>query len=155
MPTRRQRPLLGTRPRGRPPRTVVILPEWDCRNCKARAPRTTGSTRRLALRPREEHELLQRQRAEQDTDDWKQSYTTRAGVEGTISQAVRTTAVRRSRYRGQAKTALAHVLSAAAINLHRIDAHNTGRPLGTTRYTHFADLDLQPPPRRKTHTRQQ
>ena len=42
---------------------------------------------------------------------------------------VRTTAVRRSRYRGQAKTGLAHVLSAAAINLHRIDAHDTGHPM--------------------------
>ncbi len=92
----------------------------------------------------------------QDTDDWKQQYVTRAGVEGTISQAVRTTTIRHSRYRGQAKTGLAHVLSAAAINLHRIDAHQSGRPLGPTRHTHFADLDLhpQPQPQKKTRTRQ-
>ncbi|MDH6109602.1 hypothetical protein P3T36_000373 [Kitasatospora sp. MAP12-15] len=80
----------------------------------------------------------------QETDEWKQQYATHAGVKGTISHAVRTTTIRRSRYRGQAKTGLAHVLSAAAINLHRIDAHRSGRPLGTTRRTHFADLDLTP-----------
>lgn len=131
------------------PRIVVIFPEYGCRNCKVRRACTTGFTRRLTLHPREEHELLQRQRAEQDTDAWKQRYAKRAGAEGTISQAVRTTGVRRSRYRGQAKTGLAHVLSAAALNLHRVDAHLTGRPIGTTRHTHFADLDLDPQPRRR------
>ncbi|MGI5519243.1 transposase [Streptomyces sp. CA-106131] len=135
------------------PRTVVIFPEWDCRNCKVRTSCTNGFTRRLTLHPREEHELLQRQRAEQNTDAWKQRYTKHAGVEGAISQAVRATGIRRSRYRGQAKTGLAHVFSAAAINLHRIDAHLTGRPVGTTRRTHFADLNLDPRPRGKTRTR--
>ncbi|WP_455356700.1 hypothetical protein [Streptomyces sp. SYSU K217416] len=38
------------------------------------------------------------------------------------------TGIRRSRYRGQAKTGLAHVFSATAINLHRMDAHWRGRP---------------------------
>ena len=51
------------------PRTVVIFPEWDCRNCKVRSSCTTGFTRRLTLHPREEHELLQRQRTERDTDE--------------------------------------------------------------------------------------
>jgi transposase len=132
------------------PRTVVIFPEWNCRTCKVRTSCTSGFTRRLTLHPREEHELLQRQRAEQETDEWKQRYAKRAGVEGTMSQAVRGTGIRTSRYRGQAKTGLAHVFSAAAINLHRIDAHLTGRPTGTTRHTHFADLDLNPQPHKKT-----
>ncbi|MGW7007035.1 transposase [Streptomyces sp. NPDC054933] len=110
------------------PRIVVIFPEYGCPTCKVRPACTSGFTRRLTLHPREEHELLQRQRAEQDTDASKQRYATRAGIEGTLSQAVRTTSVRRSRYRGQAKTGLAHVLSAAALNLHRVDAHLTGRP---------------------------
>jgi hypothetical protein len=76
-----------------------------------------------------------------------------ASVEDTISQAVRTTGIRQSRYRSQARTGLAHVLSATAINLHRTDAHLTGRPRGTTRRTHFADLDLTPQPRKRTPTR--
>jgi transposase len=135
------------------PRIVVIFPEYGCRTCPVRPSCTTGFTRRLTLHPREEHELLQRQRAEQDTDDWKQRYGKRAGVEGTIFQAVRTTNIRHSRYRGQAKTGLAHVLSAAAINLHRMEAHWTGRPIGTTRHTHFADLDLSPQPHQKSRPR--
>jgi hypothetical protein len=89
----------------------------------------------------------------QNTDAWKQRYARRAGVEGAISQAERATGIRTSRYRGQAKTGLTHVFSAAAINLHRIDAHLTGRPVGTTRHTHFADLDLDPRPRGTTRTR--
>jgi hypothetical protein len=52
-----------------------------------------------------------------------------------------------------ARIGLAHVFSAAAINLHRIDAHLTGHPHGATRHTHFADLDLDPKPCRKTRTR--
>ncbi|MFB7323596.1 transposase [Streptomyces sp. NPDC056190] len=135
------------------PRTVVIFPEYGCRNCRVRPACTSGFTRRLTLHPREEHELLQRQRAEQNTDAWKQRYAKRAGVEGTICQAVRATGIRCSRYRGRAKTSLAHVFSATAINLHRMDAHLTGRPVGTTHRTHFADLDLDPKPSRKTRTR--
>ncbi|MFK4272236.1 IS1182 family transposase [Streptomyces milbemycinicus] len=131
------------------PRTVDIFPEWDCRNCKVRTSCTSGFTRRLTLHPRDEHEFLQHQRAEQGTDAWKQRFHKQAGVEGTISQAVRGIGIRRSRYRGRAKTTLAHIFSAAAINLHRIDAHLTGHPAGTTRRTHFADLDLDTPPRRK------
>ncbi|MFF7345999.1 transposase [Streptomyces antimycoticus] len=136
------------------PRTVVILPDWDCRNCKVRTSCTSGFTRRLTPHPREEHDhLLQQQRIAQETDTWKRRFTKHSDLEGTISQAVRTTGIRRSRYRDQATTALTHVFSAAAINLHRIDAHLTGHPIGTTRRTHFADPDLKPPPRRKTRTR--
>ncbi|MGW3571649.1 transposase [Streptomyces sp. NPDC000941] len=78
--------------------------------------------------PREEHELLQQRRAEQQTEEWKKRYHTRAGVEGSISQAVRRTGARRTRYRGHAKTSLAQVLTAAALNLYRLDAWWTGTP---------------------------
>ncbi|WP_331755672.1 transposase [Streptomyces sp. NBC_01643] len=37
-------------------------------------------------------------RAEQTTEEWKARYATRAGVEGTIHQAVATTGARRTRY---------------------------------------------------------
>ncbi|MGW3202425.1 transposase [Streptomyces sp. NPDC001118] len=52
------------------------------------------------------------------------SWAERYGVrnEGTISQAVRRTRLRRTPYQGQAKTHLANVLSATAINLVRVDA---------------------------------
>jgi hypothetical protein len=38
--------------------------------------------------PRPGHEALQHARGEQITDDWKASYRIRAGIEGTISQAI-------------------------------------------------------------------
>jgi IS5 family transposase len=47
-------------------------------------------------------------------------YAHRAGIEGTISQAVRTCEVRRSRYRGLPKTALQLLLTATALNLVRM-----------------------------------
>ncbi|WP_417553733.1 transposase [Microbispora sp. NBC_01189] len=67
-------------------------------------------------------------------------YQIRAGVEGTISQAVRGHGQRRSRYIGLAKTHLQSVLTATAINLVRLDAWLTGTPLGPTRTSHFIGL---------------
>ena len=117
-----------------------------CRPCPLRSRCTTAANgkwgRSLTLLPREQHELLARQRAEQQTPQWKARYDIRAGVEGTISQAVRRTRLRRTPYRGQPKTHLASVLSATAINLIRADAWLNGTPLGTTRVSHLARLDL-------------
>ena len=44
----------------------------------------------------------------------------RAGIEGTLSKAVRVNGLRRSRYIGAAKTHLQQVLTAADINLGRV-----------------------------------
>ena len=102
----------------------------DCGPCPLRSRCTTAANgkwgRSLTLLPREQHELLARQRAEQQTPQWKARYDIRAGVEGTISQAVRRTRLRRTPYRGQPKTHLASVLSATAINLIRADAWLNG-----------------------------
>ena len=118
----------------------------DCRPCPLRSRCTKAANgrygRSLTLLPREQHELLARQRAEQQTAQWKARYGIRAGIEGTISQAVRRTRLRRTPYRGQAKTHLANVLSATAINLIRVDAWLNGTPLGATRVSHLARLDL-------------
>jgi hypothetical protein len=53
----------------------------------------------------------------ESTKDFQTLYATRAGVEGTISQGVRTIGLRRSRYIGQERTHLQHVATAAAINV--------------------------------------
>lgn len=113
----------------------------DCLPCPVREQCTTSTVgRRLTLRPREEHEALRQAHAEQDTGTWKERYKTRAGIEGTISQAVGRCGMRRSRYHGLAKTSLQHQLTGAAINLARIDAHLTGTPRARTRTSHFAAL---------------
>ncbi len=67
-------------------------------------------------------------------------YHRRAGVEATISQGVRAFGLRRTRYRGQAKTHLQHVATAAAINLERIWAWLEGVPRAATRTSRFAAL---------------
>ena len=53
------------------------------------------------------------------TKEFTQIYAKRAGIEGTISQGVRTMGLRRSRYIGQEKTHLQHLATAAALNLVR------------------------------------
>ncbi|MFF7315130.1 IS1182 family transposase, partial [Streptomyces sp. NPDC008137] len=101
----------------------------------------TAQRRELNLRQgRDEHEIVRTARAEQRTDAWKERYKIRAGIEGTISQAVGRCGLRRSRYRGLAKTSLQHQLTGAAINLARIDAHLASTPRARTRTSHFAAL---------------
>ena len=60
----------------------------------------------------------------------------------TIAQATHVTGIRRARYLGLPKTRLEHNTAAAAINLIRLDAWWTGKPLDRTRTTHLQRLDL-------------
>ena len=69
-------------------------------------------------------------------------YAIRAGVEGTIWQATHVTGIRRARYTGLARTSLEHNAAAAAINLIRHDAWQTGKPLDRTRTTRLQRLGL-------------
>lgn len=123
---------------------VVTFPASTCIPCPVRSQCTRSAQRRrqLSLRPRHLHETLHSARAEQTTDDWKARYRARAGIEGTISQTVTLTGIRRARYAGIAKVHLEHVFAATAINLIRLDAWWTGTPLQRTRTTHLARLDL-------------
>jgi transposase len=118
----------------------------DCDPCPLRSRCTTAANgkwgRTLTLLPREQQHVLWQRRHEQQTKEWKARYDIRAGVEGTISQAVRRTGIRRTRYTGLAKTHLGNVLAATAINLIRLDAWLINTPLGKTRTSHFATLDL-------------
>ena len=57
----------------------------------------------------------------------------KAGIEGTFSQGVRSTGLRRSRYRGRVKTHLQNVAGACAINLqHLTDRWSGGLPAQNT-----------------------
>ena len=117
-----------------------------CRGCPARDKCTTATWtgRQLFLRPREIHEAVAAARAGQDTRQWKDRYKARAGVEGTMAQAAHVTGIRRARYLGLDKTRLEHLAAATAINVIRLDAWYTGRPLDRTRTTHLQRLDLTP-----------
>ena len=92
------------------------------------------------LRPREIHEMVEQTHAAQTTEQWKQQYAIRAGIEATIHQTTATTGIRRSRYLGLPKTHLAHIITATAINLIRLDAWWTGTPPGQTQTSHPATL---------------
>lgn len=63
----------------------------DCRECSNRAMCTKAKSdpRELTLRPEAQHEALQAARQQQATDEWKEKYKRRAGVEGTLSQGIR------------------------------------------------------------------
>ncbi|WP_405987666.1 IS1182 family transposase [Streptomyces sp. NBC_00872] len=113
----------------------------DCQPCPIRE-RCTRSPhgRWITLRPREEHEALHQARSEQTTPDWQRRYQHRSGVEGTIGQAANALGARHSRYRGLAKTSLQQELTAAGMNLLRLDAWLVGRPLARTRTSHLEAL---------------
>jgi len=123
---------------------VVKFAVADCRPCPARADCTRSQrlARQLTLRPREVHEAQAAAHATQTSDQWKAEYATRAGVEGTMHQAVTATGIRHARYRGIDKTRLQHNIAAAALNLIRLDAYLTGKPLDRGRTSHLARLDF-------------
>ncbi|MBM0260375.1 IS1182 family transposase [Micromonospora sp. 4G55] len=124
--------------------TRVRFAARDCVGCPVRARCTSAASgpwgRTLTLLPQDQQQVLQTRRQEQTTERWQQRYHTRAGVEATISQAVRHTGIRRSRYTGTVKTHLGHVFAATAVNLLRIDAWLTDTPLGPTRTSHLTLL---------------
>ena len=102
--------------------------------------RTQETGRSLHLPSQERFEALQAARAWYASEDGRQRYQCRAGVEGTLSQGVRAFGLRRSRYRGIENTHLQHVATAAAINIDRIVAWLEERPRATTRTSRFAAL---------------
>ena len=92
------------------------------------------------MRPHAEHAALQAARAYQQTPAFKQAYAVRAGVEGTLSQGVAVSGLRRSRYIGSARTHLQHILTAAALNLARVMDWLAEVPRAGTRKSRFAAL---------------
>jgi len=125
--------------------TIVIkFAAGTCGPCPVRDQCTTSKRgyRQLTVQPREAHDAQREARARQDTKDWQSKYTLRAGVEGTIRQAVAVTGLHHARYRGLAKTHLDHVFSAVALNLIRLDAFWNGHPLDRGRTSHLARLEL-------------
>jgi transposase len=59
------------------------------------------------------HLAMQAQRAEQQSEQFKEEYKRRAGIEATLCQGLRVGGLRQSRYIGLARTALQHTLIAS------------------------------------------
>jgi len=124
------------------PAIFVRFSPTDCTPCpeRARCTHSQSAGRELTLIPQAAYVALQKARQRQQTSVFPQQYARRAGIEGTLSQAVCALGLRQSRYIGLAKTRLQHILVAAALNLIRIVAWLDEIPRARTRISHFAAL---------------
>lgn len=114
----------------------------NCQACalKAKCTRSTKQGRILNVQPEERFKALRATRELMASAAGQQQYALRAGIEGTLSQGVRAFGMRVSRYRGQAKTHLQQLGSAAAINLLRYHDWQQEKPRGRTRVSRFMRL---------------
>jgi len=124
------------------PVVYITFARAECLACPVRnaCTRSATSGRSLTVRPQAQHAAIQAARAYQQTPEFKQDYAVRAGVEGTLSQGIAVSGLRRSRYIGRARTHLQHVLTAAALNLVRVMDWLAEVPRATTRKSRFAAL---------------
>jgi transposase len=124
----------------------IKFSETDCAACPGRARCISPQAKRkyprrsLTIRPEAQYHALRAARQRERDPAFARLYGLRAGIEGTISQGVRVCRLRRTRYRGLAKTHLGHVLTAVAVNLLRIGAWLAGVPRARTRQSAFATL---------------
>jgi transposase len=120
----------------------------DCMPCPSRdlCIRSVKEYKRrtVTVRVKEHHEALKMAREREGTADFKEQYAKRAGIEGTVSRAVRTCDVRRSKYIGLTKTHLHHLLSATSLSFLRVGEWLMAIPKATTRRSSFARLMAQP-----------
>jgi transposase len=120
----------------------VTFAKEDCAGCpqRARCPRAKTPPRSLQLPPQPQQEAIDRMRASLESEEGRQLYATRAGIEGTLSQGVRGCGLRHSRDIGLAKTHFQQGASAAALNFDRLAAWFMPRPRAQTRVSRFAAL---------------
>jgi len=116
----------------------------DCRECPVRSACTRSTSRHrgrvVSMRLHEAHEALQAARERQTSEEFKERYKMRAGIEGTLSRGVRSCGIRRSRYIGEAKTWLQEVFAATALNLLRAAVWLVDPPTKVTRTSPFVKL---------------
>jgi transposase len=120
----------------------VRFSQHDCGACPARplCTQATQAARSLKLQPQAQFEALHATRSWYASEEGQQRFKRRAGIEGTLSQGVRSFGLRCARYRGLAKTHLQHIATAAAMNVDRIVAWLDERPRAQTRTSRFAAL---------------
>lgn len=115
----------------------------DCCHCpnRTKCVKTQPNTaRQLSLPSRPLYEALTATRKMLATESGQREYRHRAGIEGTLSQAVRRGTFRHSRYRGLQKTHLQESATAAGINLLRTISFLSNQPIAKTRTSRFANL---------------
>jgi transposase len=122
----------------------------DCRPCPMRAQCTKALNpnlgRSITIHPEPVHQARVEAHRAQQGEDWAKIYRLRAGVEGTISQAVRGPDLRHSRYRGLDKAHVQNVLTGMALNITRLGAHYDA-PVQDTDNTERKPHPVRPPTR--------
>ena len=116
----------------------------DCRRCDHLAPcvrsKKRDPRRPLTIRPQPPYQALQAARQREATDMFQAEYARRAGIEGTISRGIRSTRLRRTRYRGLTRVRLGHLLTAVGLNVLRLGEWLLETARAKTRITPFARL---------------
>lgn len=114
----------------------------DCLACPVRSQCTRAAVnpRQITLPQQEHHEAIQNARKRQTTQEFKERYAKRAGIEGTISQGVRAFDLRVSRYLGIQKTHVQHLLAATAMNVVRLFQWQMGETPSSPYISRFAAL---------------
>jgi transposase len=115
----------------------------DCLVCPSREQCTQSRARSLTFRPQALSLALQSARQPQSSSDFKEAYAIRAGIESTISQAVRVSDLRQARYFGLPKTNLQHLITATAIHVRRLVSWFIEPSLRPTQVSRFAALALK------------
>jgi len=127
--------------RGSPVITVQFRQRL-CRPCPLRplCTRRENGSRNLSFPPQALFVPVQAARQRQTTPAFQALYNQRAGIEGTVSQAVNACDARQARYIGLAKTHLQQIATAVSLNFKRLFAWLNGQPLAPTRRSPFAAL---------------
>lgn len=122
--------------------TRVKFKRVECEPCPVHDLCTKHNRRTLSFHEEGVFKRVNQRKQDQHTSQWRKEYGKRSGIEGTVSQSVFTLGARRSRYRGQAKTGLQFVLTAAAMNLTRVLnwQNEHAPPRSKTRVTRFGRL---------------
>ena len=128
--------------RGTTPVIKIKFAVADCRACPLRSQctRLVSARRAITVRPEAQHEACHLGRAREQIASFTAEDARRAGVEGTITQGVRSCRLRRTPYFGQAKTHLFHLMTAAAMNLVRLLRWLSDEPKAQTQHSAFAQL---------------
>jgi transposase len=119
---------------------TVKFARATCHSCPSRTHGTKQPQRTLTRHPQEHEQALRAAREREQAQEFARAYAQRAGIESTHAQGLRRCGLRRSRYIGQSKTHLQHVLIAVSLHLVRLGSWLEGKPLAPTRQSTFVRL---------------
>ena len=123
------------------PSLRVRFPLRLCRSCSLHAQCSSVAAKVLILRPDEaSYHALNLARLRQETPEFRKLYAKRAGIEGTVAQAVRTCDMRQARYIGSKKLRLQAFFTATAMNILRAVEWLKGNRPASTPVSRFGKL---------------